>query len=447
MRGQILFKLERFFSEKQIMRFFILAAGFILTTQMASAQMDLSSELLLKPSAQPPETSGLESGRYKVKKNAQSPASADEMTIKLKKVKSLPGKKVSGSEVSLDKDMGKNTLVVVPPTTSSTTTTTTTSSTTSTLKTVAKPESEMSKILFSQPAPEKPVVAKPVDKGESETSVAVDVPAPVEPSVTDQVRDLVMGNGSQEVEAYKEQVHPDDIRINRIEVNIMPGLISNQSKSNYSFRNYNTFSPKISLGASFWLTPFMGLYGDYTTSMGSDVVSDGGVGSRISAVQEWTELGFDIRKFFGMSRKANSLQFGIHMSEYKFTVPGDDTHRVNLRSSGIGLHLLTRIPVAPSYSWVFGGKLIPRVQHSEIGTGVDLSSGQTGESTRVDLMVGGEFKLARQNQIVWNLTSSFEKNQFNGQANITDPERGVAPKGVSVENTFVIFSLGYRWGQ
>jgi hypothetical protein len=62
-------------------------------------------------------------------------------------------------------------------------------------------------------------------------------------------------------------------------------------------------------------------------------------------------------------------------------------------------------------------------------------------------MFGGEFKLARQNQITWGCTSSFEKNQFNGQANLVDPERGSAPKGVSVENSFFLFSLGYRWGQ
>jgi len=428
------------------MRFSTVAVVIIFISQLGLAQVEVTSELLLRPSSGPPEASGLESGRYKVKKNAKSPAATDEMSIKLKKIKNLPGKKVSGSEVNLDKDMGKNKSVVVLPEAPTTTTTTTSSTTLPTVKTDSKSDSEMAKILFAPPS-EKVTVVKPAEKVEIEIATVIEPPAMEEPTVTDQVRDIVLGNRSDVVEAYKEQIHPDDIRINRIEVNIMPGLVANQAKSSYSYRNYNTFSPKMSLGANFWLTPFMGLYGDYTTTMGSDVVSDAGIGSRVSAIHEWTEIGFDIRKFFGMSRKANSLQFGLHLSEYKFTVPGDDTNRVNLRSSGIGLHLLTRVPVAPSYSWVFGGKLIPRAQHSELGTGLDLSSGQAGESTRVDLMLGGEFKLARQNQIVWNLTSSFEKNQFNGQANKLDPERGLAPKGVSVENSFLMFSLGYRWGQ
>jgi hypothetical protein len=310
-----------------------------------------------------------------------------------------------------------------------------------------KPETKIGQILFADPVPKKTEAEEPSD---SPTAAAAEVVKPAvdpEPSVADQVRDLVLGNHSEAIEAYKEQIHPDDIRVNRIEVTVAPGVVSNQSKSSYSFRNYSTFSPKVSLGANFWLTPFMGLYGDYTTTMGSDVSSDAGTGSRVSAQHEWTEIGFDVRKFFGMSRKSNSLQFGLHMSEYKFTVPGDEMHRVNLRSSGVGVHLLTRVPVAPSYAWVFGGKLMPRVQHTEMATGLDLSSGEAGESTRVDFIIGGELKLARQNQIIWNLTTSFEKNQFNGQANVVDPERGTAPKGVSVENSFVLFSLGYRWGQ
>ncbi len=458
------------------MRFFILAASFILFSELGWAQsemsqVDLSSELLLRPSPRNPDEAGLESGRYK-QKSAKGPASGDEMTIKLKKIKSLPGKKVSGSEVPLEKDLGATTSVVITP---STTTTSVTSTTTKTAAPKKEKESEISKLLFSQPPTnDKPAAGKtatatgpqaPAAPAPTQAPAPLAAPAPVvtpapvagatvpvnaeseEPSMTDQVRDMVMGTGSDSVEAYKEQIHPDDIRMNRIEVNVAPGVISNQSKSSYSFRNYSTFSPKVSLGANFWLTPFMGLYGDYTTSMGSDVASDSATGARVSAQHEWTELGFDVRKFFGMSRKSNSLQFGIHLSEYKFVIPGDDTHRVGLRSTGIGVHLMTRIPVAPSYAWVFGGKLIPRVQHTELGTGLDLSSGSGGESTRVDLTVGGEFKLARQNQIIWSITSSFEKNQFNGQANIVDPEKGSAPKGVSVENAFYLFSLGYRWGQ
>lgn len=412
------------------MRFLVIASAVLFSSQVLLGQVDVSSELLLRPSSADNyvQAPGLDSGRYKVTKPVK-PASATE-TNTAKKIKSLPGKKVSGSETTPQADASKS--VVVPPTTS-------TSTTTTTLKTVKSEQKKVEKLLFTDPEPIKAEIPEP--------KAQVEEPVFEEPTVSDQVRDIVFGNGPVGVEEYKEQIHHDDIRLNQIEVNILPGVVSTTSKSSYSYRNYSTFAPKVSLGANFWLTPFLGVYGDYTTTMGGDVIEDSSINSRTTAQQEWTEIGFDVRKFFGMSRKSNSLEFGLFLSEYKFKVRGDSSHRVQLRSSGVGAHLTTRIPVAPSYSWTFGGKLIPRLQHAEMETGINLSSGSGGESSRVDLMLGGEFKLARQNQIIWDITTSFEKNQFNGQANMVDPETGVAPRGVSVENTFVIFSLGYRWGQ
>ncbi len=401
------------------MRLSFLAAAILLFPLSSLAQMDLSSEILLRPTEKSsPKEAGLESGRYKVKKQ-----------------KTLPGKKVNGTEVDANA-MAENTTAVVLPAGTQTT------MPAPTPKRSAETKSEIDQLLFTpSPTASNP---KPVDKPVESVETKE---APVEPTVTDQVRDLVMGNEQATLEAYKEQVHPDDIRMNRIEVNVLPGVVSNNSDSSYSFRDYNSFSPKLLFGANIWVTPFIGAFGSYSTTMGADVGGDASSNSRISVRHEWTEIGFTIRKFFGMSRKSNSLELGLLMSEYKFSVPGDDTSRVRLRSSGVGLHMLSRIPVAPSYSWVFGGKLIPRVQHSEMATALVLSSGSVGESSRVDLSVGGEFKMARQNQIVWDLTTAYEKNQFNGQADTTDPTTGSKPSGVSVSNTFVIFSLGYRWGQ
>jgi len=419
------------------MRFLLLAAATLFSIQDSWGQVDVSSELLLRPSQEDfNKAPGLESGRYKVTKPVKA-TSTNEMSIVLKKQKTLPGKKVTGTEVKMAVDSSQ--AVVVPPATASTTTTSSTSTSTSTTLKVAKPEQKkVEKLLFSEPAP----VQAEASKKAAEQEVQFE-----EPTVTEQVRDIVLGKSPEFVEAYKEQIHPDDIRLNRIEVNILSGVVSTTSKSSYSFRSYTTFSPTVTLGAHFWMTPFLGIHGNYATTMGGDVVEDSSTNSRTTAQQEWTEIGFDVRKFFGMSRKSNSLEFGLHLSEYKFKVRGDSTHRAQLRSSGVGFHLKTRIPVAPSYSWTFGGKLIPRVQHAEMETGINLSSGSGGESSRVDLLVGGEFKLARQNQILWDVTAAFEKNQFNGQANRVDPETGLAPTGVAVENTFLLFSLGYRWGQ
>ena len=433
------------------LRIFILNCLFFVFVGTTSvwAQVDASAQLLLSPSETPkPNATGLQSGRYKVK-NEKHVEKKQEL-----KRSPLPAKKVQQLDFR-NPEIELATTVVLPPTT--------------TLKPAEarKPEkpTALNQMLFSAPNPEiasQPTVTSVEGKivepvtvsgaailadSKAVAEISPETPVTEQPAVTEQVKNIVMGNDLPAVEAYKEQIHPDDVRMNRMEISVLPGIIVNASKSSYSFRNYNSFSPKILLGAEFWLTPFMGIYGNYSTSMGADIVGDPTTNSRIPVQHEWTEIGIDLRRFFGMSRKSNSLQYGIHLSEYKFLVPGDDLHRVTLKSNGIGLHLSTRLPVAPTYAWVFGGKFIPRVQHSEVSTGVIVSSGSSGESSRVDLSLGGEFKFQRQNQIIWDLTMSFEKNHLSGEASLPDPETGATPKGVSVENTFTMFSLGYRWGQ
>ena len=155
----------------------------------------------------------------------------------------------------------------------------------------------------------------------------------------------------------------------------------------------------------------------------------------------------DFRKYFGLSRKSNSIEAGIHLSDYKFTVPGDTVNRVGLHSSGLGLHLRTRIPTAPSYAWLLGGEFIPHLSHTETATNLNLQSGTNPQSSKIALNLGGELALSRQNQIVWNLSLGMEKDQFGGASSLPDPETGVAPQGVSVTNSFTVFSFGYRWGQ
>lgn len=370
-----------------------------------------------------PLTDAIETGRYQFR----GPAQASEIKMRLKKEKpsKLPGKTVQTRESNLESMIEQSTSVVYSPSPVTTSTVTTTSTTVP-----------------------KAVTTTTTTTTTTSSTTTTTLPLIVEqPNLIEQVKSIVSDDEQPIIEAYKEQIHPDDVRLNQIEIGIVAGAISNTSNSNYSFRNYSTFSPQMGIGGKLWLTPFLGLYGQYTTSLGADISSDAGTGTHVSVQHEITELGFDLRKFYGMSRKANSLHYGLFYSEYKLSVPSDDAHRAHLRSSGLGIRLFARVPVAPTYSWIFGGKLVPRLQHHERATGISLSSGSPGESSRVDLSLGGEFKMSRQSQIIWDLTVSHEKNQFTGEASHVDPETGQRPKGVSVNNTLTIFSLGYRWGQ
>lgn len=302
------------------------------------------------------------------------------------------------------------------------------------------------------------IASADADKNEIPASSAVSIdseqkrvqviePIVVEPTVVEQVKDLVLGNPQPSIESYKEQVHPDDVRLNRIEINISPGFIYVDSKSNYSYRNYISPSPYALIGSRIWLTPMLGVYGNYGLSTGADVSEGSNGQSKTAVTHENIDLGIDFRKFFGLSRRSNSVIFGIHYSENKFLVPSDSTKRLKTKSSGLGIHYSSRFPVAPSYAWVFGARIEPKLNHTELPTGLTIMSGSGVESSRVGVNFGGEFKLSRQHQMIWDISVNSEKNLFSGSAYSVDPETGLTPEGVSIINNQVLFTFGYRWGQ
>ena len=266
------------------------------------------------------------------------------------------------------------------------------------------------------------------------------------PSYADQVKDLVLGKSLPEVQAYREQVHPDDIRLNRFEINIAPGLIYMDSKSTESYRNYISFSPVIKFGGEIWWTPFIGLFGNYGSSLGADVKNGNQTQSNTSVNHELIDGGLDFRQFFGLSRKSNSITFGLHYFESKFSPPADSVSRTRTKTSGFGIHFESRFPTAPSYAWILGAKIDPRVSHAEFGTSLGLQSGTSVESSRWGFHFGGEFKLSRQNQMIWDIAYTLEKNQFAGSSNLADPETNTVPSGVGVTNGMSFLTLGYRWG-
>ena len=161
---------------------------------------------------------------------------------------------------------------------------------------------------------------------------------------------------------------------------------------------------------------------------------------------EFVDLALNFRKFFGLSRKANSLETSILYSENKMNTPSDNNSRSKLKSQGVGVGLKARLPTSANYAWTIGGSFFPRVTHTEIETGRDMSSGDPSESTRLGLEVGGEIKFSRESQVVWGLSASAERNLFDGPAALADPSTGSTPANVSVTNSFYILSLGYRWG-
>ncbi len=305
---------------------------------------------------------------------------------------------------------------------------------------------------------EKALKAEEEAKAKAAAAVAV-VPTPAvveksadiqpevqEPSISAQAESLFSNKANEIYDFYREQVHPDDIRNNKVEIEFAPVAAYNESQSNYSYRDYQSYFNALKFRANVWFTPLIGVSGQILFSFAADVDSLEADRSRVSAKYEMVDLSLNFRRFFGVSRRASSFEYSILLSDNKFNVPSDNNSRARLKSQGLGVGLKARIPTSTTYAWTVAGTFFPRLQHSEDATGVTIKSGSHEESIRLGLELGGEWKFDRENQMIWGLGVSAEKNQFDGAAGLVDPSSGQTPSNVGVSNSMYMFSLGYRWG-
>ncbi|WP_413292012.1 hypothetical protein ACLSU7_11365 [Bdellovibrio sp. HCB185ZH] len=384
---------------------FTLLIAFALMTSTSYAQSSLE---------------GFSTGRYEVRK-ALTPAV---------KTKRNPAQAANAEVVEAMKDDP------VAATTAAAAVTTTSASTAQTPATTTA----VSTVVTTTPAPTSAPAA-------TVTPVPSVAPVATEPSIGDQAEALFTNKADKIYDYYAETIHPDDIRNNRLEVEISPVAVYNESKSNYSFREYQSFYDALRFKANVWLTPLIGVSGKFMFSMTSDIDSMEADKSRVPAKYEFLDLGLNFRKYFGNSRKSNSLEFSVLYGQDKMNTPSDAANRIRISSTGFGLGLKARIPTSVEYAWVLGGSFFPRLQHKETATSTGVSSGSIEESSRLGVEFGGEWRLSRSSQLLWGLEASAERNMFDGPASQPDPSTGVTPKNVSVTNSLYLFSLGYRWGQ
>jgi hypothetical protein len=363
------------------------------------AQSDPGSQLLIKGSDVPPQQEAIDTGRYQIKNDVSESNSLVKNKVKKRKI----------SSEGIQDDIQKS--------------------------------SESSKNTDNKTHDEAENKIKDENLSDKNKELKT------EPNLVDQVKDLVLGNPQPTIELYKEQVHPDDVRLNKLEINVTPGFLYVDSKSNYSFKNFTSASPFAQMGAAIWFTPLLGINGSYGLTTAADINEGFSSNNKTSVVFEKIELAADYRKFFGMSRRSNSVTIGLHYIENTFSPAADNLKRVKSKTNGIGFHFQSRFPIAPSFSWILGAKLEPKLSHQEQDTGINLRSGDSVETSRFGFNFGSELKLSRHHQMILNLDLSTEKNKFSGLANTQDPESLVTPNGVSINNSQIIFSLGYRWGQ
>lgn len=322
----------------------------------------------------------------------------------------------------------------------------------------SKPAVEVKNINVNE---SKAVVVESKTPSDSKASEPSPLPAPVvsktqpdpatiegieveQPPVAVQVRELIMGGSNQDIDDYRSQIHPEDPRANILAITFAPGYYYNASDSEYSFRRYHSNGPGLGLGMNFWMTPFFGLQSKFFTSV-SGTQRSGGNNMVTTEIQTFA-IGVRFRRHFGYSRKAAQLSWGIDYADAKNKISSEAVTAVGRKSSGLSFSLEGEIPLSVGYSHVFELNVMPRMKHSETATGVEVRSGTKNETNALSLSLGGAWTLDRRDQVFWKGQYTVERNLFDGTADTTDPHSGLTPKGVSVNNSLIIFYFGFKWG-
>jgi hypothetical protein len=390
----------------------------------AQAQFDSTSTVLLRPSGKPVKPQSLDSSRYKVR---QPEARKDDDEFEEK-----PGTYIPTPVSNKKKSVQTNVTIIksTPP---------------------ALPPNPPP---MPQPAPIVPEGSDPIPVTKSEDPRAQispphqapvePTPAPPQPPVTLQVKELIMGGSNQEIDDYHKQIHPEDPRANVLSVSLAPAYYYNDSSSSYSFRRYNSTGPGIGLGMNLWLTPFFGLQSKFFSSVSASQ-RNGEVNSVPTDLQNF-EAGLRFRRHFGYSRKSAQLSWGLDYHDSMNKISKESTASIGRKSSGLSLVVEGEIPTSNVYSHTFELDIRPRLKHSEMNTGVEARSGTKNETNAIGLTGGGVWTLDRHNQVFWKGQYLVERNLFDGQSTLVDPSNDKTPEGVSVTNTLVIFYFGFRWG-
>ena len=91
---------------------------------------------------------------------------------------------------------------------------------------------------------------------------------PTNVPLSQQLQIFLLGD-PQEIEAFREQLHPLDSKNNKIELLFAPYFFYKNAQSNFWYNNYNFGSLGLAGDLRGWITPFFGLHIGYQSSLGA----------------------------------------------------------------------------------------------------------------------------------------------------------------------------------
>jgi hypothetical protein len=193
------------------------------------------------------------------------------------------------------------------------------------------------------------------------------------------------------------------------------------------------------------MSPFFGLSGTYQTSFNSEIKNSIDDTTTEPVEHQWFGADLQFRSFFGVSRKAPSLTFGLGYGEYRMKAKSDSTMRLGIKTSGLRLSLESSIPATRGTAWTMGMEFLPHATHQELKTDLEAQSGSHDQTNVIGFSLGKKYTFSRSQMLFWKLQHQFEKNAFKNEASEPDP-RGRQPSDVSVTNTRTMFLFGFTWG-
>lgn len=296
------------------------------------------------------------------------------------------------------------------------------------------------KVIVKEVVKEEVIVEKP--KVEAVKIVKVESqPVPL----SQQLQIFLLGDPN-EINAFRQELHPMDSKNNKVELGVAPYLFYANSQSSYWYRNYNFNSLGIAGDLRGWITPFFGLHFAYQTSLGGYMPGNPTGTVNASVSYQTMEAGVRFRKYFGSYRKAPWISYGIDWQDQKVNTSGDGNERMSINTAGLNLSADAVLPSTLSYAQTFYFSFVPRPWESETQP-QGITSGNSPEVYKVNLGYGGLYQLDRYHQLFWRLQQSYQKSVYKGTASAPDPVSGLTPSKVTVTESSTFLYFGLQFGQ
>lgn len=385
------------------------------------AQLDPSTSVLVRRGAaaveaQPEE---LDSTRYEVRPN-QSPTSASKKSSKASKL-----------NISADGAAVK------------------TSSTSATAGDVQVKASEVKstevKVVTPAPASKEEAAEQEKEQQEQNYKTVELKTEKVNLPLSQQLQIMLLGD-PQEIESFRQQLHPLDTKNNVIEIALSPYLFYTDSQSPYWYRRYNFGSLGLAGDARIWITPFFGVHGAYRSSLAADMAGNPTGTFRSPVNFQTTEGGLRFRKYFGLYRKAPQVSFSLDYQDQRLNPSGDSNQRLNLKTAGLRIGVDAQVPSTLAYSNTYSFAFVPRPSMTETSS-LGVTSGGSPETYALETGVGGLYQLDRYHQMFWRLDYRYQKASYKDSASAADPVSGLTPSRVPVTESTAMFHFGFQFGQ